>query len=133
MTEGSYCVSSQTTKLDRKLYGQRGATGRPDFAGAADAWEEDAFAAIAAGWAVSSSISASTTLSSSSFSASSGATSRSFSAACCRASICFANCAYLACLRRKTSWMSFIQPPIGDCKLACEQGQHGKPLHELPR
>src|SRR6266581_3554802 len=80
-------------------YGQRGARA----AGLAATGPEDADPALAAMLLVWSSISMRIVLSSSSFSASRGETSRSFSAACCSASICFPNWAYLACLRRKTS------------------------------
>ena len=67
-----------------------------------------AAAALDAG-GVTSSASARMAESSSSFSASKGATSRNFSATCCNISICLPSWAYLACLRRKTSWMSFMK------------------------
>src|SRR5208282_244467 len=72
----------------------------------------------------SSSTSVRTALSSSSpVSASKGATSRNFSAACCSITICFLSCVYCACLRRKTSCISFILPPAPDCRFGQGQGQ----------
>ena len=77
-----------------------------------------------------SSTSASTPLSSSSFSASNGATSRSFSAACWSISICLPSWAYFACFCRRTSWISFMQPPVGN--LRGRAGRvNGNPLGQI--
>src|SRR5579872_986942 len=110
-------------RLPLLVYGQRGAAGRDDFDDELLPEPAPAFAAIASAWAVTSSTSPSTTLSSSSLSASSGATSRSFSAACWSISICLPSWAYFACFCRRTSWISFIQPPVGNLRRVGAVGQ----------